>query len=177
MRRSLFALAAILILSGCNTYFQKSYQSITVNTLDAASKDIENADCVLETGKHKYRTLTPRPINIERSDLPMKITCEKVGYHAASVTISSKIRMAASQLNVMNGLVPATFYDVISNSIYDYPDLVLVTLKEDQTVEMNQDPYVAPLMLKKVLEVKPLPAPTPVQKAKTEEAVKKDLGK
>lgn len=124
MRRLLLAAAAVLVLTGCNTLIQKQYQKITVHT-----PGLENVDCILETEMDKYRILAPGIARVERSDLPMTITCQKVNYVTAVKTFDSKIRMKHSQFNVFNGIVPGTAYDVASNSIYAYPDDILIEMK------------------------------------------------
>lgn len=129
MRRSVVMLSvAVLALAGCNTMVQKSYQMVKVVT-----PGVENVECILETGKNRYRVITPNDALVERSRRPMTVTCEKGHYYPATLEVESKIRAGHMVWNVFNGIVPGTAWDIADNSIYDYPETVEVAM------ELNQD--------------------------------------
>jgi hypothetical protein len=162
MRLSLFAAAAVIVLSGCNSMFQDSYQKITVLT-----PGVENADCILQT---------PRRALVERSGRPLGVVCKKVGYYPGAVTVRPKIRMAPSQLNVFNGVIPGLAYDVINNSVYDYPDTIVVTMRRmpmPDTSDLTPVPY----ELKKREEAKPIALVPPAAESKADESFNKSLNK
>ena len=92
---------------------------------------VANADCILETETNKYRVLTPNMVLIERSRKPLTVTCEKVGYYMGTTAVQSRIYMAAAELNLFNGIVPGMAYDIASNSIYAYPDIVIINMVRD----------------------------------------------
>ncbi len=151
MRISLFAVVVVIVLSGCNTMFQDSFEKIMVRTTG-----VENANCILSTEKQKYLVLSGRRVVVERSNLPLTVACEKAGYYSASVIVKSHVHANAAALNVFNGIVPGTAYDIASNSIYEYPETIIVTLlpMPAEKQEPEQAPYVLPL---KQSEVKPAP--------------------
>ena len=124
MNRLLFAVFAVFALSGCNTFFQGSFQKIFIDT-----PGVEKADCLLQTEKNKYRVLTPHFVLVERSRFPMTVTCEKVGYSTGVAEVKSKKFVNSNALDFYNGFLPGKVYDDASNSIYSYPDTVTVTMK------------------------------------------------
>ena len=131
MNRLLFTVFAVFILSGCNTFFQGSFQKIFIDT-----PGVEDADCTLRTEKNKYRVLTPNSVLVERSHLPMTVTCEKVGYSTGVAEVKSKIFVNSSARKFYNKFLPGSIYDIASNSIYSYPDTVTVIMNA-QPVEVD----------------------------------------
>lgn len=172
MRHSLFAVAAVLALTGCNTMLEKSYQKIEIVTTG-----VEYADCMLATEYTTYRVLSPGVAMVDRSRRPLTVTCQKAGYKPGIVTVESKVHMAGSQLNLFNGIVPGTAYDIASNSIYDYPDKIVIPMQADPSRLVKEEVRVSEPLKKKEVEVKPPVEPTPEAKAKTEKSLSKSLRK
>src|SRR4051812_13298030 len=151
MRLSIFAVAALLLLSGCNTWLEKTYQKITVRT-----PGVENANCTLYTEKLKYVVFSSYQVYVERSPLPITIECEKAGYYTASAFVKPVISDPGASLNVVNGFLPGMLYDVADNSVYAYPDTIIVMLLPKPPQELPQEP--APFVVEKKSEpVKPMP--------------------
>lgn len=167
MHRLFVVIGAVLILAGCNTLFKESYQKIMVQT-----SGVENAECVLETEKNKYRLLTPGFAQVERSRYPMTVSCEKANYIIGTKTIESKVRMAHSQLNVFN-LFTGVPYDVASNSIYEYPSSVMIEMQRVSS------PVQLPAVVIETLKKKPsaAPKPAPLVSAPDSGAAEKSLSK
>lgn len=159
MRFSLVAVAVVLLLSSCNTFYQNGYEKILVRTPDTL-----NANCDLYTDSNRYFVLSGRQVVVERSKKPLTVICEKAGYYTASVIVKSKVHAPAAPMNVFNGFAPGMAWDVGTNSIYDYPETVVVTLLP-LPPEKYEEP--APYILQKKPEpVKPAPiasAPPAVQ--------------
>jgi hypothetical protein len=151
MRLSLFAVAAVLMLSGCNTYYQGTYQKVMVRT-----PGVDNATCDLYTGDNQYTVMTPRLVDIERTKQPLTVVCSKPGYYGGSVIVKPKVYAPKSALNVFNGWLPGMAYDVASGSVYSYPDTIIVTLLPLPAQELPPapEPYVTQ---KKPEDVKPAP--------------------
>lgn len=124
MRKLWVPVIAVALLVGCNTMIKKTYQKITVHTPGA-----ENVECKVETTKNKWRLIAPGEVLVDRSRLPLRFTCEKANYETAVLSVESHIDMTASQLNLFNGVVPGTSYDVASNSVYDYPETIVLEMK------------------------------------------------
>ncbi len=171
MRRSFAIVLAIVVLpvfglTGCNTFFKDSYQKITILT-----PGVENAECILETTTNKYRMLASGVVEVDRSRHPMIITCQKTHYLTSVKNIESKIRMTHSQLNVFN-LFTGIPYDVASNSIYEYPEMV--------TIEMSPDPHavrLSPIVVDVLQQKKVAPKPAPPAAAPPKGAVEKAISK
>ncbi len=125
--RILMVSVVALALAGCNSMIQKTYQKINVVT-----PGVTGAECILETGKNRYRVITPNDVLVERSFRQITMTCEKGHYYPATVLVDSKIRAGHTVWNVLNGIVPGTAWDIADNSIYDYPAQVEVTMDIDQ---------------------------------------------
>ena len=171
MRLSLFAVTAILMLSGCNTIYENAYQKITVRT-----PGVENADCDLTTAKNRYFVMSPRVVVVERSNLPLTVICEKTGYYTASAVVKSKVHANAAVMNVFNGFVPGMVYDVATDSIYDYPSTIIVTLLPlpPEAAAPEPEPYV---LQRKPEEVKPAPVESAPPAAAADKSMSKSLKK
>ncbi|MBU6475132.1 MAG: hypothetical protein KGL10_02530 [Alphaproteobacteria bacterium] len=168
MRLSYLAVAAVLLLTGCNTYYQNQYQTLLVRT-----PGVENAYCHMYTQKNQYLVLSTRHIIVDRSRYPLTVLCEKDGYYTASVIVQSHFSAPYAPMNIANGFVGAT-YDTLSNSIFAYPDTITLILlpKPPQKLPPEHKPYVV-----KELEPAPAPAPAPVKSAPPPAAADKSLNK
>lgn len=163
MRRSHYfmavSLAALVTLSGCNTYVEKAYQNVQVVT-----PGIDGADCTLKSKRHEYRTVTPATVMIERSDETLYVSCTKANYKTGTLSAPSKISMWRSGYNVVNGVVPGTAWDVANNSIYAFPDVISVPMEFDQAAydAAHDDPRRIPVPMQKkpVPEMEPAPVVT-----------------
>jgi hypothetical protein len=151
MRLSLFAIAAVLVLSGCNTYMQDVYQKIYVKT-----PGVDNASCDLYTESNRYNVVTARLVVVERSNLPLTVICKKSGYYQASVIVKPEVQAPGMPLNLINGFVPGATYDIASKSIYEYPDTITVVLLPMPPQQLPPEP-VPEEMQKKPEPVKPAP--------------------
>jgi hypothetical protein len=167
MRLSLLAVAAVFILSGCNTLYQNGYEKIMVRT-----PGVDNAYCDLYTDTNQYEVMTSRQVMVERSSLPLTFICKKTGYYTASVIVDPEVHAPAMAANALNGFVPGAAYDVASNSIYAYPDTVTLILLPMPPQQLP--PVPAPY----VTQLKPEPV-KPVHKAASTAADKSmsDSGK
>ncbi len=165
MRLSYLAIAAVLLLTGCNTYYNKQYQTLLVRT-----PGVENAYCHLYTKKNQYMVLSTRHVIVDRSPNPLTVLCEKPGYYTASVIVQSHFSAPYAPLNVANGFV-ATSYDVWSHSVYAYPDKITVILLPKPPQNFSErKPYV-------LKELQPQVTPAPVKTAPPPAAADKSLDK
>lgn len=165
MRRSLIIILAVMVLTGCNTMVNKTYQKIAVHT-----PGVENIDCIIESETNKYRLLAPGTVNVERSASPLTMTCQKVGYVTTSMTLLAKYRMVPAQLNVFNGIAPGLAYDFASRSVYAYPETVVMNMERDPSKLIPLEPRsVHVLPLKKEIV-------TPADVAEAKEEAEGDAG-
>lgn len=129
MRHSviLAATAAVVVLvAGCSTLVKKPYQHVRIET-----PGVENVDCILETGKNRYRVLAPNSIMVERSSHDMHITCEKAFYFTTKKMVESKYQWNWVAANASNGVVPGVAVDYTTNAIYEYPKTIVMDMVPD----------------------------------------------
>ena len=156
-----FAVLAVLVLAGCNSMAKKSYQKLAIHTPGLA-----NVDCTLETEGAKYHVLAPGAIEVDRSKQPLTVTCQKAHYLTSVKTLNSRIHMAHSQLNVFNGLIPGIAYDIWGNSVYNYPETIVMQMK------LDPDRVILPPLKQYELQRKAeIVTPADVIKAKAPESV------
>ncbi|MBI3440483.1 MAG: hypothetical protein HY052_01545 [Proteobacteria bacterium] len=168
MRRLLLLIPVVLTLASCNTMSNKTYQKISIHT-----PGVENVECILETSVNKYLVLTPGVVDVDRASDPLTVTCQKAQYLKTVEVLESKLRMVPSQLDVFNGIIPGLSYDIASNSIYAYPETVVINMVPDPNRVVLPPREVHVLPLKKVAVT-----PRDVAKAKADdddEALMDDL--
>jgi hypothetical protein len=148
--------AALLLLPGCARLSDSTFQKINVVT-----PGVIGAECELTTENNRYRVLTPERIAIQRSAQPLDVDCRKAQYKTALLTVPYEDRTGFSVLgNLWNGILPGLAYDVASQSVYAYPDTIVVPMEKDlDAVARGALPTAAPAT---PLEKKPAPAPEPV---------------
>ena len=171
MRLSLLALAAVLMLAGCNTARQGTFEKILVRT-----PGVDNAYCDLYTERSRYRVMTSREVLVERTDLPITVVCKKTGYYTASVIVAPELAAPGLPMNLATGFVPGTLYDIASNSIYNYPDTITVILLPMPPQELPQEP-VPPSIVKTPEPVKAAPIPTAPPPEAADKSISKSLRK
>lgn len=167
MRLSLLAVAAVLTLSGCNTYYQGNYEKILVRT-----PGVDNADCDLYTDDNMYTVMTSRQVVVERTKQPLTVACSKSGYYPASVVVKPKVHAPESALNVLNGWVPGMAVDIASGSIYDYPQTIIVTLLPMPPQQLPPEPT-PDVVQKKPEDLKPAPPPSAPPPSAADESMSK----
>lgn len=146
---------SLVLLTGCNTLTEKSYQKVRVET-----PGVSAADCRLETSKQHQRAITPSAVIIERSPYTMTVTCQKALYFDQVVKIEPTIGAWNSALNVVNGVIPGVTWDIASRSVYTYPDLISVEMVPDlAAMEAARDVVKDPVSTVGKKEPMPLPEP------------------
>ncbi len=144
MRPLLLAVLGALVLPGCTTMVNDTYQKISIHT-----PGVENVQCILESEGNKYRMLAPGVVQVDRQTNPLNVTCEKAGYLTTATTLEPKIRMVPAQMNVLNGIIPGTAYDFASESVYAYQDVLVVNMVQDPNRVILPPKEVHVLQLKK----------------------------
>jgi len=128
--RILAVLAMVLILGACSTINGRTTQWIEIDTLD-----VVDADCHLETPKHKYRIITPGRERIEKTRHEMTITCTHDGYHDQVMTIMPLKDEVNLKKNIVTGYTGFAV-DFATNAMYVYPERVEISMiaKDDIVV-------------------------------------------
>jgi hypothetical protein len=127
MRRlSLIAFAALSV-SGCSTIYDSQYQHVTVATPGAVG-----AECIIDTPKNKYRVITPGKVMLMRDNETLMIDCHKAQFKDAHKSVESAMTLNDhTWLNVFNGVVPGTSYDIAADSIYAWPHVIEIPMEPD----------------------------------------------
>lgn len=135
-------LLVVSFLTCCTSYKKGTVQEISIHTAG-----IDAVDCMLETKDHRYNIIAPGIIKVDRSPEEIKITCMKAGYVDKIKYIRSVMMIKDVHENVFNGYLPGTLYDVATNSVYNYPDMVMMDMKLDPNrirYGQNKEEYVLP---------------------------------
>ncbi len=127
IRLVLALLTATTVLAGCNTMTEQSFQEI-----DVVTQGVEGADCKLKNDGRIYHVVTPMRIIVDRSPNPLYVHCTKEYYKDYHGKVHAGVDMWDSTLNVFNGVVPGTAYDIASNSIHDYPSTISIAMEWDE---------------------------------------------
>ncbi len=154
-------------LSGCATILDQSTQHIEIYT-----PGVEQADCSLDTPKHRYKILTPGKTRVEKENYDMIITCEKIGYETAIRAISPTVS-PSTFWNVFNGLIPGTTYDVASGAIVKFPSVLEIQMvpvaPKDVIFEPMEEEKNSPVKEKTSAVEEELAAPPAGEKEKADE--------
>lgn len=146
------------VLGGCNTMINKSYQKVKVLT-----PGVDGVECNIFNDKRHYRAVTPAVVLMERTPEKLKVECKKAYYHDHEQWIDSKLSMWGSTLNVANGVVPGTAYDVASRSIWEYPEVIAIDMQwDEEAYAAQQSEFAAP---PSEVQRKPVPEAEPMEPA------------
>ena len=169
MRHFVFTtIVSAALLSGCNTYLEKSYQKIYVDT-----PGVVGADCVLETEKQKYRVVTPQTILVEREPRNMMVTCEKAYYYKAVRKIDYSLQPLGSVL-----FPPGAPYDVASKSVYAFPEHISMVMEPDpEALAFLQEDMKKPVSEVQKKSLPEYEAPTPELNSDSDRAFDSGLKK
>lgn len=145
----LLSLLMVISITGCATYYNKTFQKISIHT------GVENVKCILETEKSKYIVLAPDVVDVNRSPYDMRILCEKAGYLPSTKVVSSELSVAYFDRNIFGGFIPATMYDFASNAVYHYPEIINMSMELDpnRVIQKEEKAY---KVRRKAAPVKPV---------------------
>jgi hypothetical protein len=154
----------------------RTYQVVQVLT-----PGVTGAECVLKTHDGKWRIVTPGKIQVNRSPEDLHVECSKANYFTALQTVKAGAALTKSViLNAPNGVVPGTAYDIASNAVYHYPDVITVEMQVDPaaTAATALAPEPQPeTLVKKTPERAAVPLPAAPDKGPSEKTMSKALRK
>jgi hypothetical protein len=133
---------ASLQLSGCASITGGTQQSISVETKKDASA-VPGAECEIINGKGKWFISTPGSAQIQRSNDPLLITCNKSGFDTGRASVESIVRAGMAGNFIFGGLIGAAI-DHASGAGYDYPNLVQVFMGQSNVLSYNYETGSAP---------------------------------
>ncbi len=140
----------VMSITGCATYYNKTFQKISVHT------GVENVKCVLETEKSKYIVIAPDIVDVNRSPYDMRIICEKAGYLSSIKVFTPELSVAYFDQNIFSGFVPATVYDFASNAVYHYPEIINMSMELDPNRIILKDDGTYKVRKKEAPAIKPV---------------------
>lgn len=126
MFKRFLLLGVLASLSSCAYTLDKQIQDITVVTPGA-----EDAVCYMYVDGLRYKFFPPQTMNITKSRQDLVVDCLAPQNRRRKVVIEPTLSEHAP-LNVANGIIPGTTWDIASNSMFTYPDVVTVDFTSAQ---------------------------------------------
>ncbi len=118
-KRSLL-LGSVLCLASCSYVIDRQIQRVTVLTPGA-----EDSVCYVYVDGLRHKIHPPESAVISKSRKEMIVDCLAPQNRRRKVVIKPTLSDHAA-LNVFNGVVPGTAWDLASDSLFTYPDIVNV---------------------------------------------------
>lgn len=124
-------IGSLMLVSGCSTLTgEGTAQSISVETVERASGDrIIDARCDLSNDEGAWTVLTPGSVMVHRSNKPLSIKCQKLGYIQDYSSVDSKTK-ANMWGNIIVGGGIGAIIDHNNGSAYAYPDVVRIPMRK-----------------------------------------------
>lgn len=129
--------SACLILAACGSMIDHQTVEMTVKTPGA-----ENAKCYLENEDHKFVVYSNETVQVMKSPHDLVVRCLAPGNREKTVLVKRELNNWVF-VNVVNGFVPGTAYDVLSRGVYDYPDEVTVSFVGEAVKQYPLPDYMA----------------------------------
>jgi hypothetical protein len=107
-------------VAGCATIIDGQMQEVTMRTPGA-----ENAKCILDTQEGKYEVYTDETILIKKAPFNMFIDCMAPGNRRQQYLVKQEMSEWV-YLNITNGIIPGTAYDMLSRAAFHYPDVLTI---------------------------------------------------
>ena len=133
---------ASLQLSGCASITGGTQQSISVETRSDVTT-VAGAACEITNAKGKWFISTPGSAQIQRSNDPLLITCNKQGYDQGRASVESVTRAGMAGNFLFGGLIGAAI-DHSSGAAYDYPNLIQVMMGQSNLISYSYEQGTAP---------------------------------
>ena len=124
-------IGSLMLVSGCSTLTgEGTAQSISVETMERASGDrIIDARCDLSNDEGAWTVLTPGSVMVHRSNKPLSVKCQKLGYIQDYSSVDSKTK-ANMWGNIIIGGGIGALIDHNNGSAYAYPDVVRIPMRK-----------------------------------------------
>ena len=124
-------IGSLMLISGCSTLTgEGTAQSISVETMERASGDrIIDARCDLSNDEGAWTVLTPGSVMVHRSNKPLSVKCQKLGYIQDYSSVDSKTK-ANMWGNIIIGGGIGALIDHNNGSAYEYPAVVRIPMRK-----------------------------------------------
>lgn len=140
--RTLWAIFAVVGISGCATVTGDATQAINIQTVDANGRPIEGMKCRIVNGSAEYLGDTPLfGLRVRRSSTPLVAECQRHGYAMARALIIPRADLASgstAQL-LLPGGSSMLIIDHISGFMYHYPRWIRAQAGADMIFDKNDE--------------------------------------
>lgn len=170
--KSNHSLSTLLVLSsvfsgGCASITGTTIQSVSVQTVDDANKEVSGAACELNNNKGKWFVTSPGSTTITRSNDDLIVLCKKETFAPgrASVVSATKGSMFG---NILLGGGIGAIIDHNNGAAYEYPAFFQVQMGMNKAIDMTK-PEGQQIVLKPMeqkAETGPAPVPSSNPEAK-----------
>ncbi len=118
------SLTSLIFLSACASIMEGSQQEITLKTPGEG-----NVVCYLDNGTLSYKLVSGDTKLVTKNYKDMQATCYAPGNRQKTFVVPWIIEPWTAG-NIVNGVVPGVTYDVLTKSVYAYPDIVTVDFSD-----------------------------------------------
>lgn len=135
IRQLMMATAAIatVLLTGCASVVNGQQQSVSVTT-QSKDAEVQGAKCSLSNDKGTWYLTSPGSVSVHRSYNELKVSCAMAGQPVGSTAAKSSTTGAVFG-NILAGGVIGAGIDVATGAAYSYPNLIPVTLGQDNRLD------------------------------------------
>jgi hypothetical protein len=134
-------LAVIVLLSalsgGCASITGTTIQSISVQTVDPAGKEITAAACELNNNKGKWFVTSPGSTVITRSNDNLLVLCQKENSEPGRASVVSAIKGSMFGNIILGGGIGAII-DHNNGAAYEYPTFFQVQMGSNKLIDMTK---------------------------------------
>ena len=131
----LFAVAAVVLTSGCASIVSGVNQPVSVVAKSPENVDVAGAKCTLTNSKGEWYTTTPGSVVVHRAYGNMLVNCVHPTY--AGVTSVKSVTKPMAFGNIIFGGVIGAGIDMGNGSAYDYPDMISVSMSASNVTPIS----------------------------------------
>jgi hypothetical protein len=141
--KSLFAIIALVWLSGCASVLNDSTHPLKIETRTASGETVTGADCKLTNDYGDLNIKSGESVNVHRSSNDLHITCQHPSNPDAKARTISRVNSAMFGNILIGGLIGAAI-DHTNGRAYTYPTWIQLvfgkTLIFDRSAEKEGQP-------------------------------------
>ena len=144
MLSSLLLGGTVTLITGCASITGTTNQNVSLQTREAAGKEIAGASCELSNSKGKWFVTSPGSVGITRSNDDMQVICSKAGIEPGRASVVSAIKGSMFGNILLGGGIGA-IVDHNTGAAYEYPSFFQIVMGTFTKVESTpNNPAPAP---------------------------------
>ena len=137
-RIRLLLLAPVFAVTvGCASITGTTNQSVSVQTVDAAGKEVTGSACELNNNKGKWFVTSPGSTTITRSNDNLLVLCKKEPSDLGRASVVSAIKGSMFGNIIFGGGIGAII-DHNNGSAYEYPTFFQVQMGSNKLIDMTK---------------------------------------